>query len=521
MTCPVCLDLYVYPVSLRCGHNVCKGCALSVSSAAGVRNGVRTVCPMCREVSEYSAECDLRVNQPLMDAVLTMKGDAVAAHPVCARCEGCRSEVFCADCATPLCRACCEIIHVGKLQEHAVGALPAHGTMASAPRCEHRGHRSYRKELYCSDCSVALCILCSQQHRGHRLLSLAEAGEIDSAHLRSCIERADERRRQLRAACSVADQNSSAVESATAEELLVFERAAAHLKERLSEKIDSLVREAKQGSARESDRVRSHRGAAVKSVARLNEATAAAERALKRADAFDVIACCREIEENLVRVPVPPPCQFSLPQISFGRYQQLVDCIDSISLSFVPAVQRSAPELSYAQPPPPRVLSVSDVNVSPSPMRGGGVSMPRSGTAPPSTAKQLQWGRSTYGHTGASGIYIRGDACECTCGDWETVVTSTRLAGGVCEWEVLLEKFDARGVIVGIVLGTAPSIGHSSEQRSTPPPAAKSSARTLTPLAYLPAPARCAPRGSTGSRSDRPVLRGTCWGSGWTWMLVR
>ncbi|XP_023229184.1 E3 ubiquitin-protein ligase RNF114-like [Centruroides sculpturatus] len=42
VTCPICLDVYVHPVSTSCGHEFCKSC---MNRAAEQRN---RRCPLCR-----------------------------------------------------------------------------------------------------------------------------------------------------------------------------------------------------------------------------------------------------------------------------------------------------------------------------------------------------------------------------------------------------------------------------------------------------------------------------------------
>lgn len=45
VTCPICLEILVAPVTLRCGHTFCAHCAQTLSKAFG-RNAL---CPVCRQ----------------------------------------------------------------------------------------------------------------------------------------------------------------------------------------------------------------------------------------------------------------------------------------------------------------------------------------------------------------------------------------------------------------------------------------------------------------------------------------
>lgn len=57
LTCSICLDMVFDPVSLRCGHVFCNGCACSAASVATVE-GLKSAdesskCPLCRQERVY------------------------------------------------------------------------------------------------------------------------------------------------------------------------------------------------------------------------------------------------------------------------------------------------------------------------------------------------------------------------------------------------------------------------------------------------------------------------------------
>lgn len=58
LTCPCCLSIFRQPIGLPCGHSLCRGCYVRVSSQP---SGARR-CPLCRA---DLPRCDLRVNVAL------------------------------------------------------------------------------------------------------------------------------------------------------------------------------------------------------------------------------------------------------------------------------------------------------------------------------------------------------------------------------------------------------------------------------------------------------------------------
>jgi hypothetical protein len=51
--CAVCLEVMLEPVTLTCGHAICKPCATRILGGPKARPGVRSTrkCPTCRKVS--------------------------------------------------------------------------------------------------------------------------------------------------------------------------------------------------------------------------------------------------------------------------------------------------------------------------------------------------------------------------------------------------------------------------------------------------------------------------------------
>ncbi|XP_014645722.1 PREDICTED: E3 ubiquitin-protein ligase TRIM21-like [Ceratotherium simum simum] len=120
VTCPVCLDPIVEPVSIECGHSFCKECISEVGKDGD------TICPLCQHNFMLS---NLRPNQQLANMV-----DHLRQISQCAK--------------------------KGKQEE----------------RCGVHGKKLH---LYCEEDQKALCLVCSQsrKHRDHPMVPIEEAAQ--------------------------------------------------------------------------------------------------------------------------------------------------------------------------------------------------------------------------------------------------------------------------------------------------------------------------------------------------------
>lgn len=240
--CPVCLSLLRDPVLLKCGHNVCRECAQTVSSAelgakemtdVPSRNKpaptADVICPMCGTVTPFA---DVVTNTPLaqfleqvrpsLDVVHRPSGEketaAAAATATAEKGEVCG---FCQKPATKFCQICgalCEehsaMLHVtGPFGEHVLSdtPVPVYATVSAAkaaegetetvgipsaeiavPLCpEHK--RALR--LYCVQCGRVVCSHCVSygQHLDHKVVYLSKqfgGGEERVQELRGKVEAA-------------------------------------------------------------------------------------------------------------------------------------------------------------------------------------------------------------------------------------------------------------------------------------------------------------------------------------------
>eukprot|EP01063_Lacrimia_lanifica_P012897 TRINITY_DN19595_c0_g1_i1.p1 TRINITY_DN19595_c0_g1~~TRINITY_DN19595_c0_g1_i1.p1 ORF type:complete len:528 (+),score=179.69 TRINITY_DN19595_c0_g1_i1:64-1647(+) len=424
-TCPVCLELFRFPVTLQCGHSVCKGCALGGQASAAAR-GIEVVCAVCREVSKYSSERDLQINQGLVDEVALLVGDTVSATQ-CHRCEKNEATLHCVECALPLCTTCSDIIHVGRLRQHNIiyNSSPG-GASSQPPRCTRPGHEAYRTDLYCVDCSTLLCVLCSQTdytHRAHRVLPVAEAAVAEKDKLRDVIGSSTRLRTELRSVCGSLDTAMETIDRATSEELVVFEHTVEYVKQLLDAKKTALLAKARAGADEQVQTLARKRATAVNIVASLNGAVAKVERAMRQGNHYELMTARAEMQREMSAQSAVAINPYTLPQFTIPGYQALVDAVENMGVEFGVLDDRL----------PEAVIDPSDL------LR----------------PKGFTFDRTTYGD---AQIFSRGTACGASARNWETVMSSTLLADGVHYWEVKIDKYDARhghNIAVGVLFDGA------------------------------------------------------------------
>ncbi|XP_040212156.1 E3 ubiquitin-protein ligase TRIM39-like isoform X3 [Rana temporaria] len=170
LSCSICLNLYTEPVSLRCGHNFCRDCIVTVldtQEGSGVYS-----CPECRE--EYVERPTLEKNRKLCNIVENFRSTQQKEE---------KSEILCTYCLTSPVAAVktCLQCETSMCAEH----LTAHNKAVDHVLTEPTSSFSSKKcsihkkllEYYCSEDAVCLCVSCCLvgKHKGHEVELLEEA----------------------------------------------------------------------------------------------------------------------------------------------------------------------------------------------------------------------------------------------------------------------------------------------------------------------------------------------------------
>ena len=418
-TCGICLELLKYPVSLQCGHAMCKPCILGANSGT---NGINLLCPLCRAPSHFPSESDMPVNKTLQHSVDVLRGAAVPQMP-CQRCETTEATVDCSDCSAKYCSACSDLVHIGKLKSHHVvySTVAVHGA-SKAPPCPEAGHEAYRQDLYCSDCNVLLCVLCSQTtatHRSHNVIPLRQAAQVEAVKLRHTLDAAGNFRDELRKVSRSLDDALVDCEQRAQEEIQQFDATMQAVLDYLQKKRLEVTEKAKNLTIDESMKIRRTKEQILSLATKLNDTMSACHRAVALSADVDIITGRVEMERQLASQPpiVLPPVR--VPQFHFPHYQALIAAVDEISVA----------EEQPKSAPPAAVLEASSIFAE----RG------------------FRFCKSTYNEVQLTN---RGLTAVSHTQGWETVMAETLLSVGTHYWEVKLDRYDAKNghnVVVGLV----------------------------------------------------------------------
>ncbi|XP_053545186.1 E3 ubiquitin/ISG15 ligase TRIM25-like [Bombina bombina] len=182
LTCPICLNFYTDPITLRCGHNFCLGCIKSVLGTQK-RSGVYT-CPVCRK--SFNKRPELQRNITLCNVVKHLQITQPEQNDTgifCTYCIPVPAAKSCLLCEASLCDA--HLRSHSKSEEH---VLTEPTTSWGNRKCSI--HRELLK-YYCTEDATCICVFCSLagEHRGHQVELLNEASEKKKKRLRDVLQK--------------------------------------------------------------------------------------------------------------------------------------------------------------------------------------------------------------------------------------------------------------------------------------------------------------------------------------------
>uniref|UniRef100_A0A2K5NB45 Tripartite motif-containing protein 5 n=1 Tax=Cercocebus atys TaxID=9531 RepID=A0A2K5NB45_CERAT len=138
VTCPICLELLTEPLSLGCGHSLCRACITVSNKEAVTSPGGKSSCPVCG--TSYSFE-NLQTNRHLTNIVERLKEVKLSSDN-------------------------------GKKRD----------------LCDHHGEKLL---LFCKEDRKVICWLCerSQEHRGHHTVLTEELFKECQGKLQAVLKR--------------------------------------------------------------------------------------------------------------------------------------------------------------------------------------------------------------------------------------------------------------------------------------------------------------------------------------------
>ncbi|XP_072312826.1 zinc finger protein RFP-like [Eucyclogobius newberryi] len=169
LLCPICLGVFVRPVSTPCGHNFCMSCLSSYWDSSAV-----CVCPVCKE--SYSQRPQLRVNTFISGLSQSFSSLQPREEPQSGvLCEVCtipqqKAVKSCVECLSSFCSTHLEPhLRVKGLRRHTL--VPPEEGLQSRVCPEHQ----QLLHSFCTEEQVLLCPGCEGAHSNHRTVSLERA----------------------------------------------------------------------------------------------------------------------------------------------------------------------------------------------------------------------------------------------------------------------------------------------------------------------------------------------------------
>ncbi|XP_068129288.1 uncharacterized protein [Hyperolius riggenbachi] len=192
LECSICLSIYTDPVTLRCGHNFCRGCIHRVLDTQEGSGGY--VCPECRK--KFQERPVLQRNITLCNIVENFLSTQPGQE---------ESQVFCSHCIhtpVPAVKSCLHCV-VSLCEDH----LRIHKKSPEHVLCDPTTSLEDRKcsihhevlKYYCTEDAACVCVSCYVigEHVGHKMASLAEASESRKNELRNNVQEVMSQREKM------------------------------------------------------------------------------------------------------------------------------------------------------------------------------------------------------------------------------------------------------------------------------------------------------------------------------------
>ncbi|XP_078471002.1 E3 ubiquitin-protein ligase TRIM11-like isoform X2 [Lampetra planeri] len=240
LLCSICLDTFVCPSTLSCGHSFCRRCLEAAWETASSFS-----CPQCR--ATFPVRPQLRRNVALGNLAEQLRvGEWIATAVMCDHCS---------DGQTPAVKTCvrCETSYCSThLKPHLESPrLREHLLVAPITNLEVRRCRQHRQELvlYCEQDKSPVCTICTiaGEHRGHEVIAVEnaqrtkqEAFRLEKTGREKKKTTAESRTQQLKGAYKRVQESLRGTKARISRE---FERRREQLKEEEREALERLEEE--------------------------------------------------------------------------------------------------------------------------------------------------------------------------------------------------------------------------------------------------------------------------------------
>ncbi|XP_072259292.1 E3 ubiquitin/ISG15 ligase TRIM25-like [Pyxicephalus adspersus] len=189
LSCSICLNIFIVPVTLRCGHNFCRECithALDTQDASGVYS-----CPECRDVFQDKPLLQANSNlQNIVEIFYSKQPDTAAFINPC---------TYCMDSFKPAVKTCmnCES---SMCFDHLKVHSKSHTLIDPTTSLEDRKCSIHKKKMmfYCYEDAKCICAnCCLGDHMEHKVEMIDEASEKKKEKLRSFLGLLNSKRERI------------------------------------------------------------------------------------------------------------------------------------------------------------------------------------------------------------------------------------------------------------------------------------------------------------------------------------
>ncbi|KAI2656447.1 Tripartite motif-containing protein 16 [Labeo rohita] len=165
-SCSVCLDRLKEPVTIPCGHSYCMSCITDCWEQKEQEPPYR--CPQCRE--SFSQRPLLKKNTLIAEMMETLQKTSLQTAAV--ECDVCTTEK---NRAVKSCLQCLASFCQTHLQPHYESPVfMKHKLVEASKGIQENICLSHGKllEMYCQDDRQCICCLCTDNHKGHNVVSM-------------------------------------------------------------------------------------------------------------------------------------------------------------------------------------------------------------------------------------------------------------------------------------------------------------------------------------------------------------
>ncbi|XP_018423242.1 PREDICTED: probable E3 ubiquitin-protein ligase TRIM8 [Nanorana parkeri] len=204
LECSVCLNIYTDPVTLKCGHNFCRGCIGHVLDTQERSGGYS--CPECKQRfgKRPASQRNLKLRN-IVENFLSAQPDREESGVLC---------TYCFHTPVPAVKSC--LMYEASLCDNHLrvhSKAPEHVLCDLTTSLENMKCSVHKKilEYYCTEDSVCICVSCrlDGEHQGHQVETLDEASEMKKKKLTNVIQKLTTKREETEKRVQSLEDNRS------------------------------------------------------------------------------------------------------------------------------------------------------------------------------------------------------------------------------------------------------------------------------------------------------------------------